>query len=146
MIVTDVEILRQPCVLVEPGEIEELRRLLEQELVASAANGHPGIGLACPQIGIPKRMAIVRVPVNSEIISLDLVNLFPENITRYDLAVFTGEGCLSFPELFKRTHRYQEIYVQGNQGNPVNFVATGIVAVAVQHEQDHLDNKLLIDM
>lgn len=146
MIISDIEVLRRPVELVQPNEVEELRQLLEQGLAESAAQGRPGIGLACPQIGISKRMAIVRVPVGSEVISLDLVNLFNKNIKGYDLALFNGEGCLSFPDLTKRTQRYQEIYVQGNQGNPANFVATGLVAVAVQHEQDHLDNRLLIDM
>lgn len=142
MIVTDSKILRTPCLPVLLEEIEELRTKLEDELAASGRAGRPGIGLAAPQIGIFKRMAIIRIPGQEP---LDLVNLYPSNITGFDLAVFPDEGCLSFPGESRRVPRYQEILVQGNQVWPFKFVAAGLVAVAIQHEQDHLDGKLLID-
>src|SRR5271165_2844460 len=93
MIITDEKILRQPCVDVLPEEIGHLRELLEQELTNSARLGRPGIGLAAPQIGIHKKMAIVRL--GHQDTSVDLINC--HIINGYDEIVHMNEGCLSFP-------------------------------------------------
>lgn len=145
MILTDVELLRTPCQDVLPEEIDNLRQTLEAELQASADRGHPGIGLAAPQIGIFKRMAIVRVPGQDDTLNIDLVNLSGKDITGYKKALFRGEGCLSFPDQSKDTLRFQEILVENNAIKPHRFTAVGLAAVVIQHEIDHLDGKLLID-
>lgn len=146
MIITDEKLLRVVCEPVSPEEIEELRAKLEAELEHSAELGRPGIGLAAPQIGIPKRMAIIRIPTSDKgAYSIDLVNCRIKQ--GYDLSIFQGEGCLSFPaEMVGRTKRYQEIYVVDNMVEPFSFIAKGLPAVCIQHELDHLDGKLLPDM
>lgn len=139
-IITDEAALRIECVDVLPEEIEPLKKRLEEELALSSDLGRPGIGLAAPQIGIGKRIAIVRVPDNS----IDLVNC---NIEQgYDRFMFEGEGCLSFPNRFETTLRYREVYVKDNDGTPAQFIARGLTAVAVQHELDHLRGVLLPDV
>jgi len=140
MIVTDEKLLRVKCEDVKPEEVAELKLKLEQELIASAMKEMPGIGLAAPQIGIPKRMAIVRCGSQS----IDLVNCKIES--GYNKALFDGEGCLSYPGRYEKTFRYQEIYVTNNFVEPHSFTATGLVAVVVQHELDHLDGILLPDV
>ena len=145
MIITNPDLLRFPCEDVQLSEIEELRQKLETELNNSESLGFPGIGLACPQIGIYKKMAIVRVPLrDGKIIRLDLVNC--RIIAGYDKAVFDNEGCLSFPDRVERTLRYQEILVEGNLAEPKRFIAQGLVAVVIQHELDHLSGILLPDV
>ena len=139
MIVTSAEELRAPCEEVLPEEVEELKGKLEAELRASADRGMPGIGLAAPQIGIAKRIAIVRVGDRH---CVDLVNA--KIIKGYDKQLFNGEGCLSFPGMFESTMRYQEIVVE-NETEPKRFVAKGLFAVAIAHELDHLDGKILPD-
>lgn len=134
------ELLRQPCEEVKPEEIGELRDLLERELKHSAELGRPGIGLALPQIGIYKKMAIVRI--NSEF-QVDLVNAKLDQ--GYDLAMFRDEGCLSFPGRVENTMRFQETYITNNLGYPDRFIATGLFAVCIQHELDHLNSILLPD-
>lgn len=129
--------------LVEPNEIEELKNLLELELALSAKNGFPGIGLACPQIGIAKKMAIIRINGKPSFYA-DLVNPIIEE--KYDLGIFQGEGCLSFPNLAGNTMRYQEIKVINFLGNPKKFIATGLPAVCIQHEIDHLNGIVLPDL
>lgn len=143
MIITDETILRQKCEPVEASEIDSIRLLLEAELAASADRGEPGIGLAAPQIGIFKRMAIVRVPVGKTILKVDLVNCKIAHF--YDRAIFQDEGCLSFPGRKAQTYRYKEIHVVDNMVKPYSFVATGLFGVCIQHELDHLDGKLLPD-
>ena len=139
MIVTSKEQLREKCDTVSLDEVEDLIKKLEEELSRSSDNGLPGIGLAAPQIGIKKRVAIVRVNKRN---SVNLVN--PRIVEKYDKALFEGEGCLSFPGVFESTMRYQEVVVE-NDVEPRRFVAKGIFAVAVQHECDHLDGLILPD-
>lgn len=133
------ELLRRPCEDVKPEEIGELVDLLERELEHSAYLGKPGIGLAAPQIGILKKIAIVRI--NSEL-CVNLVNTQIEKA--YDLQMFQDEGCLSFPGRIENTMRYQEICITNNVF-PKKFIATGLLSVCIQHELDHLNGVLLPD-
>jgi peptide deformylase len=144
MIVTDEELLRVKCEDVLPEEVEPLREKLEQGLKESEALGRPGIGLACPQIGIAKNMAIVRIPSRGDLdFNVDLVNC---RISKgYKKVDFKGEGCLSFPGKYVDTRRYKEIVVVDNLVEPFSFVATGLFAVCIQHELDHLRGVLLTD-
>ena len=140
MIISDEKTLRAKNEPVTPEEAESLISLLESELKNSEVMGRPGIGLACPQIGINKKAAIIRI---NESIKIDLVNATIKN--SYGLAVFKDEGCLSFPDQLKDTERYQEIYITNNLVEPHSFVARGLIAVAIQHELDHLDGILFGD-
>lgn len=145
MIVTDQSLLRVECSDVLPEEVAALREVLERELKHSEENGAPGIGLAAPQIGIAKKMAIVRIPgPQGKNYNVDLVNC--RIAEKYDQAFFDGEGCLSFPGLRVRTLRYQEIHVVDNLVQPYSFTATGLPAVCIQHELDHLLGILLPDV
>jgi len=140
MIITNESLLRVECEDVLSSEIDDLRLKLDQALDWSNKNGHPGVGLACPQIGIAKKMAIIRV----DDIKIDLVNA---KITeKYHQFEFDGEGCLSFPGRYEKTLRHQEIVVEGNLAWPSRFIATGFVAVVIAHEQDHLNQILLSDI
>lgn len=140
MIITyNEKLLRIKCEDVIQSEKEELISILEKELANSNRLGNNGIGLAAPQIGIAKKIAIIRLP-NSNI---DLVNA--EITDAYDLALFKDEGCLSFPGKVENTMRYQEVHVNNPLGYPKKFVATGFLAVACHHELDHLNQKLFTD-
>lgn len=140
MIITDEALLRVKCESVLPDEVDDLRKKLVKTLEWSAQQGRPGVGLACPQIGIAKAMAIVRVDEQH----LDLVNA---KITKeYHQFEFDGEGCLSFPGRYERTLRYKEVVVEDNLVWPYRFIVTGFTAVAVQHELDHLKGVLLPDV
>ena|ERR1019366_3972270 len=141
MIITDEKLLRLPCTNVELHEVGELRDLLEQELENSARIGRAGIGLAAIQVGIPKNFAIVRL--GKPELSVDLVNCKIEK--GYDEAIFTDEGCLSYPGKLETTKRFQEIHISYNLIFPYKFISTGLMAVAIQHELDHLNGILLPD-
>lgn len=144
-IVTDEKLLRMPCVDVLPEEIDSLRAELESELKKSYELGRPGIGLAAVQIGKNKRMAIVRITTGTGVsCNVDLVNC--KIAEGYDKKLFKGEGCLSFPDMEVNTMRYNEIRVVNNAVEPHEFIATGLFAVCIQHELDHLDGILLPDL
>lgn len=138
IIVNNEEALRVKCEKVLPEEINDLVLKLEFELQRSAKLGFPGIGLAAPQIGIAKDIAIVRFGEHK----FNLINA--KIIKKYDPTIFKEEGCLSFPGRVENTIRYQEIVVE-NFEYPENFIATGLLAAVCQHEIDHLNSKLFFD-
>lgn len=140
MIITfNEEALRVKCEPVLPEEVGALVETLEKELEYANRLGKNGIGLAAPQIGIAKNIAIVRLPK----MKFDLVNA--KIVAGYDPALFTDEGCLSFPGRSENTIRFQEVHIVNNLVEPHSFVATGFIAVVCQHELDHLNSTLFMD-
>jgi peptide deformylase len=100
-----------------------------------------GIGLAAPQVGILKRIAVVDIREDNKIV---LIN--PEIIEEEGKAVME-EGCLSVPEETGDVIRAEKIKVRtlDRDGNEIEFKAEGLEARAIQHEIDHLDGILFID-
>lgn len=141
MIITNNEdALRIQCQDLLPEEVGELIAALESELNNANRLGMSGIGLAAPQIGIGKNIAIVRLGNG---LNLNLVNAKIGH--GYDSTMFRSEGCLSFPGRTEDTMRYQEVHVINNLTDPSEFVATGLFAVCIQHEIDHLNSTLFMD-
>ena len=133
MIITDIKELRahnKDCI---PSEVDNIIRDLESELLKTS-----GIGLAAPQIGIHKRAAIVRLQQEQ----INLIN--PIILERYDTFIFKNEGCLSLPGIKIDTYRHQEIFIK-DYLHPNGFIATGLMAVVIEHEVDHLEGILIID-
>lgn len=140
MIITNDETaLRVFCEPVLPEEVGALIETLEKELENANRLGKNGVGLAAPQIGIAKDIAIIRLPK----VNLNLVNA--KLVQGYDPAIFTDEGCLSFPGRVEDTTRFQEVYINNNLVEPYSFVARGFIAVVCQHELDHLNSVLFMD-
>jgi peptide deformylase len=105
----------------------------------------PGCGLAAPQIGIPLRLFIVDTAGEDEPSALR-VFINPEIVSREGKAIWE-EGCLSFPGVHEEIERAAKIVVRATNelGEPVELAADGLLGVAVQHENDHLDGVLMID-
>lgn len=141
MIITNnEEALRVACEEVTAEEVGPLIQILEKELDYSNKLGRPGIGLAAPQIGIAKKIAIVRLGNN---LNFNLINAKLKH--GYSPSVFRQEGCLSFPGQVEDTIRFQEIVIDNNFSHYNSFVATGLVAVVCQHELDHVNSVLFMD-
>jgi len=105
----------------------------------------PGCGLAAPQIGIPLRLFIVDTASEDEPSALR-VFINPEIVEREGKMVWE-EGCLSFPGIHEEIERAERITVRATDehGQPVELSAEGLLSIAVQHENDHLDGVLMID-
>ncbi|MCX7678731.1 MAG: peptide deformylase [Spirochaetes bacterium] len=103
-----------------------------------------GIGLAAPQITIPKRIIVVDLSAYKGP-SLALVN--PEIVRSSDNLVSYEEGCLSIPGIMRDVLRPDEIAIKGINldGKEVRFDADGLLARVLQHEIDHLNGILFID-
>lgn len=135
MIVTDEIKLRNECEDASIFEAQIIISKLDKELGFSSTKG---IGLAANQIGINKKVCIIRTVEEK----LDLVN--PVIIDKYDLSLFTNEGCLSFPDQWITTKRYNEVMVK-DLLHPAGVVCTGLMAVVVQHEVGHLYGETMYD-
>lgn len=138
-IITDESILRTKNEKVTEEEAKEIIIELEKSLASSVI---PGVGLAAPQIGINKSVAIIRIKTDNYEQYIDLVN--PKIIDERQGFVNKEEGCLSIPGKRFNTWRYKEVFVKDDT-NPDGFVATGFEAVAIQHEIDHLNGVLVSD-
>lgn len=109
----------------------------------------PGMGLAFPQIGINKRIIIIVNEVEEGIFD-NYVFINPKIISNSSemIAVEAGEGCLSVNrDVEGHVKRYARVTVEGldEDGNTIRVRAREDLAVAFQHEIDHLDGILFYD-
>jgi len=130
----------------------ELHQLLDDMYETMISRN--GVGLAAIQIGIPKRVLIINVPIdmdNEEIEqqpkenTLEIIN--PEITYRSDDMVKFQEGCLSVPGYYDDIERYAMVTIeyQDRDGNRQIIEDDEFLAIALQHEIDHLDGKLFIE-
>ncbi|MBP8644872.1 MAG: peptide deformylase, partial [Syntrophobacteraceae bacterium] len=105
----------------------------------------PGIGLAANQVGQPLRILVVDLQKPED--NHGLIVLINPRILEARGEITYEEGCLSVPDYYAPVKRYGDIRVQGlnEDMKPVEIQASGLLAVVLQHEMDHLDGKLFID-
>lgn len=115
----------------------------------------PGVGLAAPQIAVSQRLIVVRLQDDEESVKEfgDLAGkLFvvanPEIIKKSKELVEGVEGCLSIPGYIGLVDRYESIVITGQdrKGKAIRIKANGWLARVFQHEIDHLDGRLYIDI
>ena len=133
------EALRKKCRPVTNFD-ERLGALLDD--LAETLLASDGVGLAAPQIGILRRVAVVNV--RDERGTIELVN--PE-IVEAEGAQTGNEGCLSAPNEFSEVERPLKVTVRAfdRRGNEFTITGKELCARAFCHEIDHLDGILFID-
>lgn len=111
-----------------------------------------GAGLAATQIGVSKRMCVVRNffkdPQDlNKVLSEDIVLINPKIVSRSKETEIDWEGCLSVPNVYGKVERYQKIKVSalGVDGKDIKFKASGFFSRTIQHEIDHLDGILFTE-
>jgi peptide deformylase len=121
----------------------EIERLIDD--MAETMYAAPGVGLAATQIGEAHRLFIVDVSSEGEPSDLK-VFINPEIVVKEGEEV-GPEGCLSFPGVNEDIKRAMKVTVRaiGRDGKAFELSADGLLAVAIQHENDHLDGVLMID-
>jgi peptide deformylase len=132
----------------QPVEVvdDSIRALLAD--MVETMYGHDGVGLAAPQVSENIRVIVVDASAASEadreIGLLKMVN--PEIISSEGETEFE-EGCLSVPDLRVKMKRNEKIKVRylDENGTQKELEVGGLLAIAIQHEIDHLDGKLIID-
>ena len=127
------------AVKVFDGDLEKL----VADMFESMYTAH-GVGLAAPQIGISKRLAVIDVTFKEDP-EAKLVLVNPEIIHR-EGRQSQNEGCLSIPEFREPVTRPRKVTVRAQDLHGNWFEKTGedLLARALLHETDHLDGKLYI--
>ncbi|MFV0397184.1 MAG: peptide deformylase [Bacteroidales bacterium] len=126
--------------------LEQLIQDMYQTLEAS-----DGIGLAAPQIGIPKRILVVDLTILEDELEPDqqvkMTMLNAQILERSGENETMEEGCLSLPGISEKVTRKNTIRVryQNEKFETIESEFSGFLARVIQHEYDHLDGMLFID-
>jgi peptide deformylase len=122
----------------------ELLRLVDD--MAETMYAAPGVGLAAPQIGVSLRVFLIDVASGDNQPSDLRTFINPELLEQVGETCFE-EGCLSFPGIHEEVRRAERVRVRAQdvKGQHFELEAEGLLAIAVQHENDHLNGKLMVD-
>lgn len=124
-------------------------RLSQIEKYATKYNLRPGMGLAAPQLGINKTYFVVCYEKEEGVFD-DYIVINPKIISHSEELIYSscGEGCLSVNrEIEGIVPRFARVTVTGydENGNPVKYRVREELAIAFQHEIDHLNGILFVD-
>ncbi len=128
---------------------EELHELLEDMYDTMVSK--KGVGLAAIQIGVPKRVLIINLPEDDskdeEIKKEDTLEVINPIFIEKNGSWKNQEGCLSIPGFYEDIERAKHVIVeyQDRYGNKHTINTDEFLAVALQHENDHLDGKVFIE-
>ena len=134
-------------VLEKPAEpvtvFDDILKKLAEDMFESMYAAH-GVGLAAPQIGIPKRLAVIDITFKEDP-EAKVVLVNPE-IIHTEGRLTQNEGCLSIPEFREPVARARKVTIRAQDLHGKWFEKTGeeLLARAFLHEADHLNGKLYI--
>ncbi|HWQ89379.1 MAG TPA: peptide deformylase [Desulfitobacteriaceae bacterium] len=132
-----------PVLREKAREVDKISPAIEKLLknMADTLYEAKGYGLAAPQIGVSKRVIIIDIGEGL----LELIN--PVILEKHGRQVDV-EGCLSIPGVSGEVARAYQVRVQGlnRHGEMQDIKAEGLLARALQHETDHLEGVLFVDL
>lgn len=119
--------------------IDEKTRILLDDMADTMYRAN-GVGLAAPQIGVLKRLAVI--DIGEGLVKLVNPVIIEQSGEQQDM-----EGCLSVPDISGEVIRPQKVRIkaQNENGDYFEMEGTGLLARAFCHELDHLDGILFID-
>jgi peptide deformylase len=119
-------------------EIRKLARDMAETMYAA-----PGVGLAATQVDVHQQLIVIDISETHD----DLLVLINPEILEQRGKAECEEGCLSVPGIFELVTRAEWIKVRalGLDGKPFTREATGLLAVCIQHEMDHLKGKVFVE-
>ena len=105
----------------------------------------PGVGLAAPQVGVSERVIVLDVDHENK--GKHLLKIVNPVIAEREGEIVWEEGCLSVRDYVAEVKRSARVLVRGYTPDQQEIAVegTGLLAVALQHEIDHLDGKLFLD-
>jgi peptide deformylase len=106
-----------------------------------------GIGLAAIQIGIALDVIIIELRDEDDNVLLPKVEIMNPVLKSKSGETKYKEGCLSVPDFYEEITRSSEVVLeyQDRNGDLFTIDADGLLAIAIQHEMDHLDGKLFFE-
>jgi peptide deformylase len=136
------DVLKRPARPVENinGDLNSLVDSMAQTMYAA-----PGVGLAAPQVGESKR--IIVLDTDHEEPGKHLLKLINPRVVESEGKIIWEEGCLSVIDYSAEVERAAKVLVRAwtPEQKEIEIEAEELLAVALQHEIDHLDGKLFID-
>lgn len=122
------------------SEMDAELKVLVSDMI-EVMNAHKGIGLAAPQVGILRRIIIIKVDGED----IPLIN--PTIVKKSKETYLLEEGCLSLPETSLEIKRSTGVDARAFDidGNELDIELEGLPARIFQHELDHLNGKLILD-
>jgi peptide deformylase len=143
-----LEIIQYPDPrLNEPAErvdrIDAATRKLVDDM-AETMYAAPGVGLAATQVDVHKQIVVIDVSDDRS----DLRVFINPEITRREGVATNQEGCLSVPGIYDNVERAESVTVTALDRNGSRFTlnASGTLATCIQHEMDHLEGKVFVDL
>lgn len=138
----DIVVAGNPVLRQKAEAVKKIDKKLQKFLkdMADTMYAANGVGLAAPQVGVLKRVVVIDVGDG-------LIEMINPEIVKKEGAVVGGEGCLSVPDYEGEVERaeYVECEFTDRTGKRMLLQTDGLLAIAVQHELDHLDGVLFID-
>ena len=133
-------VLKEVCAPVEKID-KQLKKLMDD--MAETMYQNDGVGLAAPQIGKSIRLVVIDCQDDH-----GLIELINPVITFREGTALDTEGCLSVPNIFGEVERAAKVKVEfmNRRGKKQHLTATGLLARCIQHELDHLEGQLFIDV
>ena len=137
IVIAGAPVLREVAQPVERID-KKLQRLLRD--MAETMYAADGVGLAAPQVGVSKRVVVIDVGEG-------LYELINPEIVKREGKVLGSEGCLSVPDYEGEVERSEDVECEftDKTGQRMLLSASGLLAICIQHELDHLDGILFID-
>jgi len=129
-------------------------KVFDEKLHALLDAMHPfmirtnGIGLAAIQVAHPIRALVLNIPdEDGEQPPENLLEIINPVLVEKSGETTYQEGCLSVPQFYEDINRYEKVTInyQDRDGNTKKLEADGLLAIAIQHEMDHLEGILFID-
>jgi peptide deformylase len=122
---------------------DTIRRLLDD--MSETMYAADGVGLAAPQIAVGKRCIVIDASPRQE--GQKLIHLVNPRIVKTEGVTTYNEGCLSIPGEAEEVERAAKVWVRALDygGKPFELECEGLLAIAVQHEHDHLEGTLFVD-
>ncbi|MCD6310629.1 MAG: peptide deformylase [Candidatus Eremiobacteraeota bacterium] len=116
-------------------------RILDDMAETMYASKITGIGLAAPQVGVPQRLVVVDI-------GNGLYKMINPVILEREGSVVDYEGCLSCPNIYGEVERAKRVVVKymDEKGKTHRLEGEDLLARVLQHEVDHLDGRLFIDI
>ena len=121
---------------------DRIRRLVDDML--ESMYEAEGVGLAATQVDVHERVIVIDT---SELRDKPLVLINPELVSKSAEMTFADEGCLSVPDIYDKVSRHAQVRVRAlnRGGDRHEFDADGLLAIAIQHEMDHLLGKVFVE-
>ena len=143
-----LEILQypDPRLMTPAARVEKIdagtRKLIDE--MTETMYAAPGVGLAAIQVDVPLQIIVIDVSDDRS----DLRVFINPEITRREGVAVNQEGCLSVAGIYDNVERAESVTVTALDRNGARFTlnASGMLATCIQHEMDHLEGKVFVEL